>query len=152
MRSIALAGFALLLLRGPALAQDSLPLPGQTVRVIAGDARLLAQFVGVRGDTLDLAIGGHGVGRAYFPVETIQRLEIRHGNSRGRGALKGMLIGGGIGLALGAFSDPPDRRDGEPMTSGESIAFAAGNGALIGAIWGALRPGSTWTRVSLPGP
>lgn len=70
----------------------------------------------------------------------MRRLDVWQGISHARGALKGLLFGFGIGLAVGAFDVA--RRNELP-----ALPFLAIGGAATGTFLGALFGSERWLRV-----
>jgi len=68
--------------------------------------------------------------------ESIRRVQLDRGNSRGGGVLRGMLIGGASGLVLGSILYFPYRDDmvgtTVPATTAMGMAIGAGIGAATG--------------------
>ncbi len=106
-------------------------------------------------------------GEYRVPQESIRKLSVSAGErSTGRGALRGAGFGlaiGGVGGAIAGFaegSDPPCdtgfrfdvvfcetvRTSGAQKAGIGAVLFGAA-GALVGGVFGALRPGERWNHV-----
>lgn len=145
---------------GSAGAQVTLQ-PGAKVRVTAPTAGV-NRFEGTviaAGDTLDVA---RGTARVRVPAVAVTRIELSRGKSRSAGALRGVLWGAGIGLALGAATassadeydclrpDIGGYQDCDRITSGEWIAASTVGGAFWGTIIGAIVGRERWDTITIP--
>jgi hypothetical protein len=78
------------------------------------------------------------------PRDSIVALDVRSGSNRGKGALIGAAIGGGLGLATavmyGAYSDAPG------TTGWGFLPLGIIDGALVGWIFGSASP--QWKRIA----
>lgn len=156
---VALAG----LVGSSALAQDTpeppaLELPvGSRMRVktrISPDQWM--EGILVRADTASLSFVPEGApplgeNRFELPAEAVTRLEVSTGKKRQW--LPGLLIGAGIGLAMGATMDVDAERceldDNYFCSRGEAIAAMGATSAGIGALVGSLIKKEIWTPVAL---
>lgn len=124
----------------PATAQEKPALPtGTSVRVTI-DARrpMVGTVVYVTADSLAFRLEKTAL-LVETPLDSVTRLEVRAGTRRdvGRHALRGALIGGGIGAVLGVIAmASPD--DGVFDLGAGYIAVGAGGGAVIGGGIGTL--------------
>jgi hypothetical protein len=72
------------------------------------------------------------------------------GPSAGRGALWGVLIGGGLGFSLGqAVNAGYDCHDDCGITDLLVTGFGLVGGTVVGALLGAAFPGERWERITL---
>lgn len=129
-----------LLRSAPAASQQPALEPGMLIRVTTADVpprRFVSEFQRFSGDTLVVATS-HGLPRA-LPIAAIDRIEVRQPRSWGRGAWRGAGYGFAIPMAVGlAFSAVEEG-------AGAGLAlFGLTLGPIGGAIYGAVRPGSTW--------
>jgi len=156
--SILVATVLLPTLAQPLGAQDSVTLaevqPGARVRVEAPGI-VAGRYVGTvlaRGtDTLKL--GNSSGAPVALPLRAIRSLEISRGKSRSAGALRGMMWGVPIGVALGVFAvATTDDCDAcfESTSDAEGFALLAASGLLWGAGIGALVGRERWERFDLP--
>lgn len=156
--SLLLASVLFLIHTRPLTAQGSIALaevqPGARVRVEAPGI-VAGKYVGTvltrSGDTLTL--GNPSGAPVALPLHSIRSLEISRGKSRSAGALRGMLWGGPIGAAVGAFAVAT----AEDCTAcyeapGDAEAFAlfTASGLLWGAGIGAIVGRERWDRFDLP--
>ena len=111
-RAVAAVIFLVLVcISGPSAAiaaQDTLTVTvGERVRVRTLSGATHFGVVGaVRSSTLELQVAGEPV--VSLPLTSIERLEAQRGQrrSRGKGAIRGLLIGAGVGGGLGALVGP----------------------------------------------
>jgi len=100
-------------------------------------------------DALTLRVKGHDA-PVVVPWTSITALAVPERRSRGQGARHGTKWGLGIGAAAGLFvlvTPPPAGETASPMEVGVSaLAATAGLGAMIGA----LLPGTVWRDVGVP--
>ena len=156
-RPLTLAIVALLASAPVLAAQQYEILPGTRVRVVAPgrfpgrvEGHLLEPYSGDAG-TLVIATSD---GSVRVPSASVARLELYQGRSRGRGALRGFLIGAPLGIAF-ALATKNDRNRGA-YSSGDSISvgtYAAGGVLVFGGI-GALIGGAVGVErwIPLAGP
>jgi hypothetical protein len=144
--------------------------PGQRVRVSSTDrpqGRYEAEVMAVRPDVLSLRTRDHGSSKwttRDVPVSSITSLEVKYGEKSNVG--KGSLIGGGVGAGLGLLLGIAVAAEDSSCPSGSqfcvSIDYGAEAvplamlslglvGAGIGAIIGALSPGTEWLEVPVEG-
>ena len=163
MRSKVLLAVALVGLVGhPVLAQDvpeppALELPvGSRMRVKTRISDRWTEGVLVSADTGSLSFvpeGAPPLGDNQFavPTEAVTRLEVSTGKKRQW--LKGLLIGAGIGLAMGATVDVDagqcELDENYFCSRGEAIAAMGATSAGIGALVGSLIKKEIWTPVAL---
>ena len=163
MRSKVLLAVALVGLVGhPVLAQDvpeppALELPvGSRMRVKTRISDRWTEGVLVSADTGSLSFvpeGAPPLGDNQFavPPEAVTRLEVSTGKKRQW--LKGLLIGAGIGLAMGATVDVDagqcELDENYFCSRGEAIAAMGATSAGIGALVGSLIKKEIWTPVAL---
>lgn len=170
-RILALAALAVLPVGAAAQPRAEVFGPGARVRVWApayGFTRRRAEVSAMLGDTLVLTFDSVAVVRGAtkrqpavtrIPVADIERIEVmtgEHPNVVG-GLKTGVLIGGGIGLALGVALAAEGCDEGEWFCYGpEVIPQAAVGGALwgmiIGIAFGALDKTESWQQVWLTPP
>lgn len=103
------------------------------------------------GDTLVLSTAGGS--RLRVPLSAVTRMHVRVGESRGRGALRGLAIGALSGAVAGAILPTedcgPDGRDPDKIcTRGEAVGYSAFGFGAIGAAIGALIPVGIWREAS----
>jgi hypothetical protein len=158
-RSVHSAGIVLafLALQPAARAEDATGLSstvvaGAKVRVAAPSAfkgRVTGIVIDVGEDSLLLLAGEQ---RVTVPREAVTHLEVSIGKRRR--ALKGMLIGAGIGAFLLPWGDCYDQSTGTTMSdchpwTAQNVLQGAGLGALWGAGIGALVKSDRWSSVPL---
>jgi hypothetical protein len=135
---------------------------GSRVRVAApvfGGKKQVATLVSFTPDTLVLR---QGASTTYRSIATsdITALEVSAGrhSRKAKGALLGLLMGAGVGAAIGYFSyEEPEpcgciRIDLGPSSEGTSAAFGGALGGIVGALIGALvgsRPTDTWVPATV---
>lgn len=89
----------------------------------------------------------HGVERLSIPLERSIRVEVRSPRPRGRGAVRGALVAsaiGGVGMGALAVVDLGDTFFTPVGAFVIGGVVGAGLAAPVGAIVGAVRPGSRW--------
>lgn len=139
-------------------AQSSLALaelhPGARVRVEAPGI-VAGKYVGTvlarNADTL--TVGSPSGAPLALPVHAIRTLEISRGKSRSAGAVRGMMWGVPIGVALGVFAvATADDCTAcfEATSDAEGFALFTASGVLWGAGIGALVGRERWERFDLP--
>jgi hypothetical protein len=134
--------------------------PGARVRVHAPEVvagRLEAVVIARTRDTVTLTTPR---GRPIpVPLAAITAAEVRRGRSHSEGAVKGLKLGTGIGLAMGllsaigydAGSDPCGSEPCEnDFTPGELVAAGFITGATLGAGIGAMVGAEHWERLTIP--
>lgn len=134
-------------------AQQPALAPGARVRVLRVGATTPQEgaFVSLDRDTL-VVRPGFGSVADTIPVARVATLEVSTGVGRdAQGALRGMLIGGGVGAATGVVlvkATCNDSGEGPPCALGEVLTGAALGfaGVFLGAIAGAKRV-EHWARV-----
>jgi hypothetical protein len=133
--------------------------PGAKVRVVAPAlwaARYQATIGARRGDTLSLV--RQKAAPIDVPLGSVTRIDVSRGRSRRAGAIRGIVWGAGVGVALGLVNATGYGRD--PTTGCRTIAcgpniFADGasfvfGGTLWGAGIGAIAGRESWQRVINP--
>ena len=93
-----------------------------------------------------VTVAAFGAVRTAVPVASIARIQVSAGNSRVKGALRGIKIGGIAGIALGFQVDADDRAKGDTAL-GASLAAGVVTGALFGALIGAAYGAEKWTTI-----
>lgn len=83
------------------------------------------------------------------PTDSIARLQVRIGRRGNAG--RGALIGGGIGLVLGALCSLGDSDNWLQPTPGECVLSGILTGVGTGLLIGALSRSDVWAPVPLPG-
>jgi hypothetical protein len=131
--------------------QWSLPVGGQ-VRVRSSANPRQIEGVVLALDAANLTLASREAATLKIPVGSLQQVKLRTGSRRN--ALKGLLIGAAIGVALGATSSDGCVSTGLPDGGGGSRGgCAALVGALCGGIGlgiGALTKSDVWTPIPLP--
>ena len=114
--------------------------PGVKVRVVAPGivaGRYVGTILSRSGDTLTL--GSPTAPPITLPSSRIQSLEISRGKSRADGAVRGIVWGVPIGMALGALLIGSEDCPNCAGNRGEvGPGQALGSGGLAGLAWGAL--------------
>ena len=137
--------------------------PGTRIRITAPDVsprKLTGDMMETNAESLLLAQGPRGK-LMWIPLTSVGTLEVSRGQStdRMRGVLRGVLLGGGLGVAFGALAGLAtyEKPKGTPFLDfGPEVAalggaiLGGGAGALFGGVLGALNPGEMWERVPLP--
>lgn len=141
-------------------SRDALSLaPGQRVRLTSTDrpqGRYEAEVVAVRPDTVRLNRRGYGTSSwrtEGVPLSAITSLEVAHGKKSnvGKGAWIGGGIGAGLGLAVGIAVANDDFFDAGAEAIPVGIVLFGLMGAGVGAIVGALTPGTRWLDIPVEG-
>ena len=127
-------------------------IPGVHVRVRAPGS-LAGRFAGTvvarTADSLTIA-SDEGV-PVQLPLSRLTAVEISRGQSRSKGAMKGMLWGGGIGLAAGLISDSGQENcTRDCILRSEMIGYGLLGGIMWGAGIGAIVQSERWERLDLP--
>ena len=140
-------------------AQAKWPLAaGARVRVTHSDrccrSPQVGELVSVSGDSVVLSAGSAG-GRMALSRAAIWSIE--RGDGAGshvvRGAVFGLLIGGGIGVALGHARRACEYSTDDCWAGLSTVLFGGGVallGATTGAIVGAQMPRERWRRMAIP--
>ena len=128
--------------------------PGARVRVEAPGI-VAGKYVGTvltrSADTL--VLGNPSSAQVKLPVGSIRSLEISRGKSRSAGAVRGMLWGGSIGLAVGVLGVATAEdclACYESVSDDEALALYTVSGLAWGAGIGALVGRERWERFALP--
>jgi hypothetical protein len=126
--------------------------PGARVRIRAPGV-VAGRYVGtVLSRTPDtLVVAGSSASSVRVPLSSLTSVEVSRGSSRARGAGKGALWGGGIGLGVGflaAAAGSSDDYDGG--SDGELVASGLFGGVVWGVIIGAIVGSERWDRYDLP--
>lgn len=125
--------------------------PGARIRV-RSPARIAGRAVGIMiGRSSDsLTFAREGAAPVPLALRDITLLEVSRGKSRGRGAIRGMVLGGAIGLVLGAAEYEEGKCDGTICSRGTAAELGAIGGVLVGSVLGAAIGVERWERVALP--
>ena len=135
-------------------SRATVPRPGQELRLERDDgSKLSGEIISISPDSV--VVQSTGAVFRLGPTE-LASARVRTGTqpatSRGMGF--GALIGGGIGLALGAIAEGNDDcGDGcayEGLAASAGIALGVVGGALIGGLLGSLGNAPQWARVAPP--
>ncbi len=128
--------------------------PGARVRItapgiVAGryDATILTRTA----DTI--RVGGPNKSPLDIPISRITSLEVSRGDSRALGADRGVLWGGGIGLAMGiilAAADESSSPDYNGLGARVTLAYSILSGVIYGAIIGAIVGRERWESFDIP--
>ncbi len=128
--------------------------PGARVRVRAPSVlagRPEAYIAARSGDSLTLVVPNQSP--YVVPLAAITSAEVSRGKSRSRGAIKGVIWGGGIGVALGLFSLGSEEEDCQVDCVREEpgvwMVTSLGSGVLLGAVIGAFVGAERWERLHL---
>lgn len=111
--------------------------PGARVR-LSGTERIAGTVLTRAGDSITIAAGKHGT--RTLALASLGEVAVYRGRSRASGARAGALWGTGVGLLLGAAVGTGD----SSVNKGAFTAFAAYNGALTGAVIGAIAGRERW--------
>jgi hypothetical protein len=134
--------------------------PGARVRVRAPEAvagRLEAVVISRSGDTVTMTTPRGGP--IAVPLAAITVVEVSRGRSHRDGAVTGLKLGTGIGLAMGFLSAIGTDGEtggcgsepcGNDLSSGEIVAASVITGATLGAGIGAIVGAEHWERLTLP--
>lgn len=125
--------------------------PGTRVRVWTSTTAEPVIGKVISQDGITLALASDGAAPSTFVVrDSIIRIDVGHRRSRGRNALYGALICGGIGALVGAAGANPEAFLWNDRSEG--AAFFGLIGAPVGALIGlAARPGpEKWTTTMAP--
>lgn len=148
---------------GVLLVAASAPLDAQPVEVVPG-TRIRVQSSALAGRvdgvvisrTVDsVAFTRPGAPPVSVPWTSITQLDVYRGKSRSRGALRGVIWGGGIGAVMGLIpaSDAECAQDpglvGCGSTGAAMVQMALG-GAAMGALIGALIGVQDWAPLTMP--
>lgn len=164
MRHPTLAGAAVLSLllvpMSSGRAQLTEAQPGARVRVTAPGV-VAGTFVGtvLAREPGIMRVGSQDTAPIDVPLDRLTSLEISKGKSRAAGAGRGTVVGGLVGLAVGAvaaLSDDEDRayynystNTRDTTSRGAMVAYGVFTGALIGAAIGVFIPKERWERFDL---
>jgi hypothetical protein len=113
------------------------------------------RLISLDADTLTFQRRARGEPAAWardeIPTDSIAQLQARVGRQSNAG--RGALIGGGIGLAVGALCAIGSNEDEMYAPSpGQCVASGIVSGALTGLLIGALGRTDVWAPVPLPRP
>ncbi len=129
--------------------------PGVRTRIRAPgtvSGRLTGTLMTRTSDSLSIATE-QGV-PLQLPLSALTSVEVSRGKSRSRGAMKGALWGGGIGLLVSLLPDPSNTSEENCTTDcfsrGEFVAYAVISTALTGAVIGAIIQSESWDRLEVP--
>lgn len=145
--------FALCVVPHDLRAQVSEIQPGARVRITAPGivaGRYAATVLTRTTDTV--RVSAPGMAPFNIPVGSITALEVSRGNSRSLGAVRGVLWGGGIGLAVGMVLAATDESNAnyDNLNAGEIVAYSTLSGGFYGAIIGAIVGRERWERFEMP--
>ena len=134
-------------------AQVSEIQPGARVRITAPGivaGRYAATVLTRTTDTV--RVSAPGMAPFDIPVASIKYLEVSRGNSRALGAVRGVLWGGGIGLAVGMIlaATEDSNANYDNLSAGEVVAYSTLSGSFYGAIIGAIVGRERWERFEMP--
>lgn len=157
-------------LRGAVAQTPTILQPGQRIQLTSADrasGRYEARIVSVGPDTVRMNRRGYATSdwrTEDVPVSAITSLRVAAGNKSnvGRGALIGGGIGAGLGLILGAAAAAEESTcrtetmfcfdmDFGPEVIPVAMVSVGLIGAGIGALFGALNPGTRWLEVPVQG-
>lgn len=138
---------AIAALPAPAFAQVTYAelQPGARVRLSGGE-RIAGTVLARSRDSISIAAGRHGT--RTLALASLGEVAVYRGRSRASGARAGALWGTGVGLLLGAAVGPGD----SSVNKGAFTAFAGYNGALVGAIIGAIAGRERWVAYGSDAP
>lgn len=134
--------------------QEAMVAPGTDVRLaVFPDEDIRGRFLSWDADTLRIQDGASGSVRAV-PSQAVERLRVAEPRPRGRGTLRGLLIGSVVGaLSFGSLFASQETdcfmcfdSRGQAFLYGLAFGGAAGGG--VGAAVGAAWPGTRWEDVS----
>lgn len=134
-------------------AQVSEIQPGARVRITAPGIVAGRYAATVLTRTIDtVRVSAPGMAPFDIPVRSIKYLEVSRGNSRTLGAVRGVLWGGGIGLAVGMIVAATDENNANynSLSAGEIVAYSTLSGGFYGAIIGAIVGRERWERFEMP--
>ncbi len=153
-RILGLSFIALTAHMGNVFAQQARLDPGTEVRLVVSPSNdIRGELLSLDADSLRVQDSGSGFVHVV-PTFDIERLRVSEPRTRGRGALRGFVIGSIVGaLTLGtvAAASPCEALcfpAGEVFLLGAALggAVGGGSGAAIGAAW----PGTRWVDVATP--
>jgi len=156
-RTLRLIALAVVTWTGSLAAQaaDAVLQPGQSVRLHQGPLVHTGILLSAGPDTLKLATSGRDP--LVFLRSSLTGIDIQAGtrSNVGRGAVKGLIIGGGIGFVLGVASAAGQDDSGWFYTPpGQLILGGTLGGAMlggaIGALIGATSHSPTWAPIVSP--
>ena len=135
-------------------AQVSEIQPGARIRITAPGIVAGRYATTVLTRTADtIRVGAPDKSPLDIPVSRITSLEVSRGDSRALGAVRGVLWGGGIGLAVGAVLAAADENSSttyDGLSAGENVAYATLSGIFYGAIIGAIVGRERWETFEMP--
>ena len=149
---IGMTGLLLLALPGASPAQQQTPLQlGARIRVVAdtfGTGAETGTYQGLNGNTLRLDRGSE---RFVLPLGSVARLEQSLGKKPNLPAgILGMLLGAGVGGALGCLANPDDYGVFCGGQDDTKVIIGAVLGGVAGGLTGALVfPRERWSAVDL---
>jgi len=157
---VALAAIAALATAVPAHAdaQGTLSIPvGNPIRVRSAPFTGAGYAAWATRDTLTMIVTRQTT-PIRLPLASVTSLEARIQNTPRRSALRRGIMGFLAGTAVWGLSHAfvdyeavyPYQKGYTSLTRGGAFALYAGSGAALGAVWGALRPGSRWERARPP--
>lgn len=141
---------------GALIAQEGVVTPGTDVSLaVFPDEDIRGRFLSWDADTLRIQDGASGSVRAV-PSQAVERLRVAEPRPRGRGTLRGLLIGSVVGaLSFGALFASQETHcfmcfDSRGQAFLYGLAFGGASGGGVGAAVGAAWPGTRWEDVSPP--
>ena len=146
--------FALCIVPHDMRAQVSEIQPGARVRITAPGivaGRYASTVLTRTADTI--RVGGPDKSPLDIPISRITSLEVSRGDSRALGAGRGVLWGGGIGLAMGiilAAADESSSPDYNGLGAGATVAYTTLSGVIYGAVIGAIVGRERWESFDIP--
>ena len=146
--------FALCIVPHDMRAQVSEIQPGARVRITAPGivaGRYAATVLSRTADTV--RVSAPGKSPFDIPVSRITSLEVSRGDSRALGAGRGVLWGGGIGLALGfvlAAAEENGSANYGGLSARENVVYATLSGVFYGAVIGAIVGRERWETFEMP--
>jgi hypothetical protein len=139
-------------------AQGTLSIPiGNPIRVRSAPFTGAGYAAWATSDTLTMIVSRQPE-PIRLPLASVTSLEARIQNTPRRSALRRGVMGFLAGTAVWGLSHVfvdyeavyPYQKGYTSLTRGGAFALYAGTGAGLGAVWGALRPGSRWERAQPP--
>ena len=151
------AGLALLSGCGPHVISEPVPAPtaGSRIRyAVRPDTNrfLSGRLVSLNADSLVVERPGDAGGQwvtAALPTDQIARLQVKVGRRDNIG--RALLVGSGVGFALGALCAAGDEGEWLQPSAGECMAAGVGTGLVTGLLIGAVARSDVLAPVPLPG-
>ena len=116
-----------------------------------GGAQIEGDMASLSADTLRLQVQTRGLSTA-IPLDLVHSYAVSTGVSHAKGALRGFLISGSIGLAASVVAIISDRNTDEDVIIGSSIYIVPASVAFtaVGTTIGALIGKRRWQAAQLP--